>query len=146
MEITNEIKAKVVALYLGQPIAIHGKLNSGFVYGSTLDVIRKYGIDHNDTQLILKPFSQISDEDAIEVARMQFEIFRSVEAKVSRNLKEPIKVWFMRGSEILHSVDITEWNQSTITTDFLRNKGYDMPHGLLEGKTLHKAGLAIYEQ
>jgi len=71
MEITNEIKAKVFASYLGHRIKMFEqefKLaytdlnNSGRINKS------EHNIEH--CKLILRPLSEITDEDAIEVGKI----------------------------------------------------------------------------
>lgn len=68
-EITNEIKAKIFAQYLGQNILI-GKTIQGakIVTGFTISVISAG--ESPSLKLLVTPLSKITDEDAIEVAKM----------------------------------------------------------------------------
>ena len=137
MEITNEIKAKVFAQYLGQ------RTNVGKLYDIHLDGYYKCEInienwatgrlDNNQLKLILKPISKITDEDAIEVGK-----------KFGGGS-------LANGKWIVDSLFRTDESNSFYVIDiiliyqFLKSKGYDLPHYLLNGKTLQECGLAIHE-
>lgn len=148
MEITNETKAKVFAQYLGNKCyrggtpdeTLTGITDEGFYFAD--------GDLHpfkNPIKLMLKPLSAIRDEDAIEVAKLQQEF---------KNQKG-IKVGFHIDDKNNGCLDcIIEWGGYkhdywqpvySPTFQYLQNKGYDLPNYLLGGKTLQKAGLAIYE-
>lgn len=132
MEITAEIKAKVFAQYLGQKYtdetAEEPEITT--VNGETITCFELYPKAMDTAKLILKPLSAISDEDAIEVCNM-LETVNPQFFLDSLNGKG--------GVYRKHTVD------SILTYQFLQSKGYDLPHYLLDGKTLHEAGLAVYE-
>lgn len=156
MEITNETKCKVFAQYLGQRVeldnggskvrnrilcAVGGIDDGGHEY-----VKLKMGtfahavfIKENNAKLILKSLSEISDEDIDMVAKMQGFIIRndfSICFENERFKWDDGNTW----GEFTHA---SLYHQ---TADYLRSKGYDVPHFLLEYKTLQQSGLAIYEK
>jgi len=157
MEITNEIKLKVFAQYLGQKALTNkqsykdpsaGKLSQVDI--STNELVTDgeggyYLSDTSNTKLILKPLSAISDEDAIEVCKLQQE-FKE---------QKDIKVGFYIDIKNNGCLDcIIEWDGYkhdyfqpvySTTYQFLQSKGYDLPQYLLGGKTLQECGLAIYD-
>lgn len=134
MEITNEIKAKVFAQYLGQKVWYNGT-------GSTNSIMDGNKLYSNDYKLLLRPLSAITDEDAIEVANLNYvpEYFDG-DNKSAANLG---RYWVKQIREMRHD-DTPKY--VWLTFQYLQSKGYDLPHYLLGGKTLKEAGLAIYEQ
>lgn len=152
MEISNEIKAKVFAQYLGQPMkcvtgVFHANSNSmkdGVMIMSLSVMADCYEgtFKWSDFVLILKPLRDVSDEDAIEVAKI-FEPNAN-----DNNIKSALQ--FKNGiAEIFNGVyekfDLICPNASAMAYQFLQSKGYDLPQYLLGGKTLKESGLAIYE-
>ncbi len=127
MEIINEIKAKVFAQYFAQ--------NVGYTYDKRIESISCTNIAIID-YLILKPLSAITDEDAIEVAKIVFSEDKSYWT-ISQG-KACIKQ-FGKNSPFV------SFNQGVLCSQFLQSRGYDLPQYLLGGKTLQEAGLAIYE-
>lgn len=95
----------------------------------------------HEAKLILKPLSEISDEDATEVGLM-------VCTDESKSYHNHIGMSFVK----LLSVKYDEKYLGSYfpfdiidACQYLISKGYDLPHHLLNGKTLHEAGLATYE-
>lgn len=150
MDITNEIKLKVFAQYLYQKVLFDGKIK-GFLHGITnksiFDLIVLEDIDNNtpiykewnslDTKLILKPLSQISDEDLDEVNKLNIHI------ELMSKTKE-IQRQFQKNNLPLIIIANTKVYQ------MLQYKGYDLPNWLLTDsrgiwRTLKECGLAIYE-
>lgn len=180
MEISNEIKAKVFAQYLGQMcrhfpdsikdrklIAVGGiddKEYYSLRLGANGGHVGTAYIENNNWKLILKPLSKISDEDAIEVAKiLGFEILNA-EYKVHRTGKrvfivekgndefatEGCKLFFK--NESLDGFIVSNNLPHDFSPDsvclafqFLQSRGYDLPQYLLDGKTLFESNLAIYE-
>lgn len=148
MVITNEIKAKVFAQYLGQKC-------QGFIgdvkYGQSF-ILNGHGVEQvykDRMKLILKPLSEITDDDAIEFYESSF--FPQHQRRANDN---KLIEWGHNEQSILQiksdafrSVLTHVWKSDlpVYVADFLRFKGYDLPNYLLGGKTLHEAGLAIYE-
>lgn len=78
--------------------------------------------------LELTPISAISDEDAIEVAKIQFS-FSDCSEVVFFHCKEVKNhcVKIIRGTSVLKTVSINEWSFNISASDFLRSKGYAIP-------------------
>ena len=148
MEITNEIKLKVFAQYLGQKALTNkqsykdpsaGKLSQVDI--STNELVTDgeggyYLSDTSNTKLILKQLSAISDGDAIEVAKII-----SYRKTNLEHLKEDIFDFFVDDNLIIKSTVIS----INSSFQYLQSKGYDLPQYLLGGKTLKEVGMAIYE-
>jgi hypothetical protein len=130
-----EIKAKVFAHYLGQKRIWTDKPNAYKNVGDIdyFDIDNFLGtIRNKEYKLILKPLSEISDEDATELVKLH---------KPSENPLY-VKQSFVEKSQPF----IRNWViNNVINYQFLQALGYDLPHFLLGGKTLHEAGLCIYE-
>lgn len=152
MDITNDIKAKVFAKYLGQkwqwdlrgtPIL---KL-----YPSDLTEIERFEFGNN-VKLILKPLSAITDADAIEMANL----FGGITGNVTINRPTDLYNADIHFTVQIHQGEKDTWrsfcvpkyidaNTPNSFCQFLISKGYDIPNYLLQYKTLHQTGLAIYE-
>lgn len=124
MKITNEIKVKMFAKYLGERVVTRLGYNKMTV--SMLNIVNGGGCD--ELKLILKPISQISDEDANKIADISGFDYR-IECK-QFELAGALMCDLYTFSEV-HS--------------YLESKGYDLPQFLLGGKTLQESGLAAYE-
>jgi hypothetical protein len=157
MEITNEIKAKVFAQYLGQysykdysaqGLGIRreklvGVEENGIIW--IWDALSHRAENRPDAKLILKPLSSITDEDAIEVAKLQQEYEQKEEIRVAFSIDEKNNGCLDCLIEYKgYSHDYWQPVYSP-TFQYLQSKGYDLPNYLLGGKTLKEAGLAIYE-
>lgn len=156
--ITNEIKAKVFAQYLGQKIKwnvmgldMEAELVVYNPYTNYSDGIELSGLSSKpDSKLILKPLSAISDEDAIEVAKILGFSSPFISHQDSGRItigsdNGGLSIW--HDGEIL-SDDSIGGNCAPVLLfayQYLQSKGYDLPQHALGGKTLHEAGLAIYE-
>lgn len=142
MKPSNEEKARFFAQYWKQRVlcsVLHGgivKVESYFLHKDNLQ---------NGDHLILKPLSSISDEDAIEVARMSVDTERNItgikrtENSVSVKMTDTInvhqrynvKLWMSGNIEVRAKsgenwVYNHNWNQISIF-DYLRSKGYALP-------------------
>ncbi len=160
-ELNNEIKAKVFAGYLGQMVVtrtrgyIGEKRTSTFLQGTLKEVDLGMGSDclgvhlENESdicnyinyepgaecRLILKPLAAITTNHIFEVMRMYGSL------------------WIDGATLTLHS-PITKLKQAVPQIkhfpahihQYLQYEGYDLPHFLLENKTLQQADLAIYEE
>lgn len=140
MEITNEIKAKVFAQYLGQKVNAEGSrlelisvcFNHIVCYNPPIGEVEGDEVEFDfSIYLMLKPLSAITDEDAIEVAKITQENESYHNAGVGKMVVKGKWKFNMEKYFFIHQ--------------FLQSKGYDLPNYLLGGKTLHEAGLAIYE-
>jgi hypothetical protein len=126
MEITNEIKAKVFAQYLGQQFIYSGTNDNSTNELDTerLDLIFKEN-DFGECKLLLTPLSEISNKDAIELGKMAFPLYEEeLQLFYGRKIINEKRISFLRGQ-------------------FLQSQGYDLPNYLLGDKTLIEAGLAI---
>lgn len=153
MENTHEVKVKVFAQYIGQKFRVTEREH--FIQNGTLNRVGMnglLGIMRNDSffysshvdncKLILKPLNLISDEDAVEVAK----IWHKGERNDVINLSESNRIRYINNmkEQLKFSVEKDSWSLNVY--QYLQSKGYDLPNYLLEGKTLQEAGLAIYEK
>jgi hypothetical protein len=136
MAITNKIKLIVFGQYLGQ-VAQWKNLDYTDKYETEImwDNIQFF-ID-NKAYLFLKPLSEITDDDAIEV----YNIVKDVEL-LDKAKREHILSWFKNKT---NGYLVNDWDITLQAFQFLQSKGYDLPQYLLGGKTLQEVGLAIYE-
>ncbi len=156
MEITNEIKAKVFAQYLGQKVYSETdfpKRNTLLGVIEDIGVTRWYkeegGLEDSfvighlkgDTFLLLKPLSSITDEDKIELGQCFNVTTDEFDNTIYKALSDIFINQFLEKGNLTYTV-------YTILHAFqlLQSKGYDLPQYLLDGKTLKEAGLAIYEE
>lgn len=170
MEITNEIKAKVFAQYLGQMTTLR-KAGTEQNLPLTFDRLRHSEEFElwNAYQLILKPLSAISDEDCIEAYYMtQVRLLSKDKDSYSIDRKKnPINIIQVCSLETpdeyltIHTekVDLNRWfydgkKEAELESgyhnfigvyQFLQSRGYDLPNFHLGGKTLHECNLCIYE-
>lgn len=127
MEISKDIKTKVLAYYLGQPFKVILNDKSFQTTECNLGTIQ---LLNPEDVLVLKPLSAITDDEAANVFDLEYpdnSVLKST--KIDR-----VKLW------------ITDYNLSFIAVQYLQSKGYDLPHYLLGNKTLFETGLAIYEK
>lgn len=149
MEMTKEVKTKIFAENIGQKVIIESdRFTTGGVknrieetiFGVNLEgtiICYHHEINVNDgIRLLKKPITSITDEDAIKIS----DIF-GIE-----NVSDKFKVEIIK--QILR-LDFKANDSFPFTWlsvyQFLQSKEYDLPHFLLGNKTLHEAGLAIYE-
>ena len=132
---SNEIKAKVMAQYIGQPFKMI--LNSG-EFKTELLTIGMLTLLNDEDKLILKPLSEITYEHAIEVAKI-YGVIRSLDGDITeRSHKEKIK------TAVLY-VTLKYGGGRADAYQYLTSQGYDLPHYLLNGQTLQQAGMAVYK-
>lgn len=159
MQITPETIKKVMLQYHGQKVmfGFEGNKKKGILTGNcdpfgmqvfdlqnalipyhNVDMSKERGL----LQLILKPLSQISDEDAIEVAKMFYgyneQYYPKGDYEANQLIIEDAKAILFKDAQ-----DII--GKFYMCIGFLQSKGYDLPHYLLNGKTLHESNLAVYE-
>ncbi len=171
MKITEEIKAKVMLPYLGVKVDLsktqwykqEAKLRNRFIQGTLIggksDKLSAIAcIEHNiKTQnnglqwlnfstfkLILKPLSEITDKEVLEVAKLNgYKIdgdYRKYTIDITRKMLSAIRIDISIGH---HSLQVG--HNSIQAYQYLISKGYDLPHFLLGGKTLKQSGIAIYK-
>lgn len=173
MEIKNENKIKVLAQYIGCQVSIpagyafngfktddkvgefNGIRNEGFIHIGNIGGYYSFG----HFQLILKPLSAITDEDALEVAKIvgfenpevysRTEDYVLIQEKGKPVNNKSVSIWF-DGEILADGSERTTYEFSisegiSFVYQYLQSKGYDLPQYLLGGKTLKEAGLCIYE-
>ena len=148
--VTNEVKAKVFAQYLGCKTAgifendfiLKGVFQSAYedndfiaAIGSKEVFIEQHEVYVEDLKLILKPLSSITDEDAIEVAKI---------LKPNDEHTHNSEYGKMYVKQLFDGVMHTAMKYFSLY-QFLQSKGYDLPNYHLNGLTLKEAGLCIYE-
>jgi hypothetical protein len=156
MEITDEIKAKVFAQYLGQymtyPVDVRFTEWGIGSNGTITDL--KGGLYNPDLcRLSLKPLTSITDEDIGGVIKIEFgqgdspTIFRVKDTTAIRFNVNGIekRILFQRYCNNDPIESNTPLKRTLAIYQYLQSKGYDVPQWLLGWKTLHGAGLAIYE-
>jgi len=127
-EITLENKAKLFAVYLGQKIILTGDYNRNLynVQPYSLSLIIK---GNNSTSLKLKPLSEITDEDAIEVAMLCFaykEGYYITKTEILNDAKNEGHGLIKKIIDNKLPLSITAYAISGVI-DFLRSKGYALP-------------------
>lgn len=142
MEITSEIKAKVFAQYWNGEV--------GYFDGTIAfpPILQKHKVKYLNLnldftfekyKLILKPLSIITDEDAKQI---------SIVGLPTQNY-----IWCATsGKDLVNAINNKRcWSFYYKNADWFAIKqklidlGYDVFNSLIENKTLHEAGLAIYE-
>lgn len=145
MEITDEIKIKIIAQYLGQNVVIPENYQfSGLRTDATIGeltgiqdcFIKINGISgfypYKDFKLILKPLSSITNEDCVFMLKMTLgENYSDVDEEKNKKIFE---IAFLERKGFNSRI-----------YQYLMSRGYDLPQYLLEDKTLQQSGLAIYE-
>lgn len=141
MEITNEIKAKVFAQYLGH-ICRYDMEGRPFRGTDKNELLTTENLAllcfSNHRKMVLKPLSAITDEDAIYLAKVVYPDWKT-RFDDSFNFSGI-------GRDIVCATYKGRYSEIKLNyAQFLQSRGYDLPQYLLDGKTLHEAGLAIYE-
>ncbi|HWY11952.1 MAG TPA: hypothetical protein VN026_11535 [Bacteroidia bacterium] len=152
MEITNDIRTKVFAQYIGQKVYHSVKMVTGEREDMGLmdldyELLNIYSEDSDyKGQLLLKSLKNITDEDMIWVydtcknLHEQRKINPEFVKENSMSL-EDMKLQINNG----HAHYTGGWLCNTWVFQYLLSKGYDLPQYLLGYKTLHEVGLAAYE-
>lgn len=147
MEITNKIKSIVFAPYIGQLTYYDYTINRGIKRSQLRSVSNDGSImvwdeqykcleNNPECKLILKPLSDLTNEDATKVSYL-IGYDREYDDKIQLGKKFIDDVFINNGCYLFTSI--------LIVTQYLQSKGYDLPNYLLGGKTLGESGLSIYE-
>ncbi|MES2285815.1 MAG: hypothetical protein V4547_09025 [Bacteroidota bacterium] len=137
MEITNEIKAKIFAQYLGQKIQWRDTSETEVTTLTISELDRSEKITFLCIKLLLKPLFAISDEDALAISViMQFTELEEETTKIEYIKQVIPNLYPCSSCSKLIVLNVFQ---------FLQSKGYDLPQYLLGGKTLFESGLAIYK-
>lgn len=139
MQITNEIKAKVFAPYVGSECEYkwwnrEDEIFKGKIIPKIFESL--YNNDGVITYCVakLKPLNAITDEDAIELTKILF--WKYQDAKNGRSI--------ITNLDLCNDL-LTGFEMFTIC-QFLQSRGYDLPNFHLSGKTLFECGLCIYNE
>lgn len=146
MEITNKTKVKIFAPYIGcltyddlgrfggirreRLMEIHAD-GCLMIWDEPLQTLE----NRPSCKLILKPLSEITDEDAKEAIKIWGEAPYPFGA-----ITEDSRPSKWRRVIIEHSKELP-----IFVYQYLQSKGYDLPNYLLGGKTFFECELAIYE-
>ena len=139
MENTLENKAKFFAQYFSQHVLYFSSDFLRKIDNLTLDSVE------NDDYLELKPLSQISDEDAINVAKLVSPMLFEGRGKNGGHYIDKSEIWWYSvkhdGKTLMVDIDLDGYvfeydevdeyerpSRSLIGTDFLRSKGYALPY------------------
>ena len=139
MENTLENKAKFFAQYFGQHVLYFSSDFLRKIDNLTLDSIE------DDDFLELKPLSQISDEDTIEVAKLVSPMLFEGRGKNGGHYIDKSETWWYsvkhNGKTLMVDIDLDGYvfeydevdeykrpSRSLIGTDYLRSKGYALPY------------------
>lgn len=154
MELSNEIKKQISFQYFGQQYRYKNEFGTfGGIIGNdeSLHHFPKH-ISSDSFRIILKPLISITDEEAIEMAK----IFGGVDGEIILNRPTDLKNDDIHFSvQVYRNVpDFKSYSTPKYWIDgygieayqWLQSKGYDLPHYLLGGKTLQESGLAIYKK
>ncbi len=146
MEIPKEIKEKVFAQYLGQRWRFQGdKRDHVKLYLTDInDILNNPEFNDRDIELVLKPISSITDEDALECMRILKQYGHPWVRYNIQGIVKCVKEWLVFKWDIAFKYNPSPRILNMFVYEYLKSKGYDLPHYLLDGKTLREAGLASY--
>ncbi len=157
-QISNEKKAKAFANYYGQPLSVNNQKKM-VIDGKFIDLIlsgelASYSFSE-DVKIVLKPFNQMTDDDAIEVAKIlgkrYYEELFPEEKPQDLKINKMSGVYYIGDCLINLTTKVITYRRHPDSVamfqayQYLQSKGYDLPNYFLGGKTLHESGLAIYE-
>lgn len=137
MNSSNEFLARVYGAY--NTVTVKSQFGVHTLFGVTTEGVyvsvgkERLFREFQGSSLLLTPLSQISDEDAIEVAALMACPNSSVKSKIEWGKYYIMQIIRLNGTySCLHL---------TKTIDYLRSKGYDAGYG--EIPSLIEAGIAI---
>ncbi len=142
--ITNEIKARVFAQYMPNTILINGE-ESNFVSINRSGRINRSEHNPDACQLILKPLSAITDEDAIRCSKYSgwdLEITSDSSRQSCIDCGKRVAGEYQRNYSKA-CINGTEWLQ---IYQYLQSKGYALPYMEYSVEDLVKAGIYKLEE
>lgn len=151
MEISKEIKAKVFAQYLGEKInennsTLYDTMVSVDLFNESICTSNHITYKLDEVKLVLKPLSSITDEHMIWVYDTSHNLHQQRKLYPKEVAEKSMSLDDMKLQMNNRSVFMTGgWLCNTWNYQYLLSKGYDLEQFLLGYKTLHEAGLAIYE-
>ena len=133
---TNDIKFKVQLEYFNCKIK---STKMGINCDWTTITDKTASRLNEDFVLLLNPLSSLTDEDAFVIYKLNnFRAFNGKRTVPSKGITQWLIGKYFSGRKV-------KWDFNLASYQYLQSKGYDLPHYLLDGKTLKEAGLAIYE-
>lgn len=122
-QIPQEFFERFAFLYYGQKVL---RVTSEMCVRVGMD---GWNISHTSNYLELRSLADITDEDAIELVKIKYPLFRDLECKVARpiNRQNNIRVVFYRDEKPCEYSQFTEWNLEIFQIDFLRSRSYLLP-------------------
>ncbi len=175
-KLTNEEAQKIFSLYgIGTPVKFDNKdwvINALGKKYCTLENGAKTGVYYTECKLLLTPLEKISDEDAIEVARILIDEYVEVIDRIEDDkfLLKSSKLDYVLAFEIDGEISVSQRKKKSNFSmplieaechlcnmhvfhayQYLISKGYDVPQFIsighkLNGKTCTQLGLAIEKQ
>lgn len=157
MEIAKEIKLKIFAQYLGQMVYRGGTPDEKLVGVTDDSLIYDDGDEFNifnDHKLLLRPLTSITDDEAIEMAKLfgcdslknAKLLINRPEDKNNPDINFSVQVYTLSPEYMSYSTP-KYWSNGYGTNEYqwLQTKGFDLPHYLLGGKTLKECDLCYYQ-
>lgn len=160
-QLTNQEKAKVFSMYLGCPVYDSYNEKEGILFAvdintsgmDNIKVLHKvvWDLKYYDCKLLLTPLSSITDDDAIEVAKIHLPIFYNdeFEFETRREVKDKLFVIvFRKGGVFYEKIPIQLYSCSPLVFQYLVSKSYAVPlffgiNHCANGKTAIELGIAI---
>lgn len=152
MNISNDIKCKVFALYLEQKInennsTFYDTMVSVDLFNESIHTSNHITYKLDEVKLVLKPLSSITDEHIVWVHDTvhNFHEQRKLRPDWAKNVTPPFKdLKDMISNGLAHYKG--GYLSDSAVHQYLISKGYDVPLMLLGWKNLEQSGLAIYEE
>lgn len=149
MEIDKYGKALALAPYIGNDIKIENDV--AVMCGINMfgqietDNGLRWDIETDDIKLTsIKPLNAISNEDAIEVAKILAIDYDNNETSEKHFDLAGFRVWINELFTERFAIYTGTGNEILMCIYCLQAKNYDLPNFHLNGQTLKEAGLAIY--
>lgn len=156
-KITDQAAAKIFAMYLGCEVYDQfSNINNRTLVEVNIngECLIKSKTKHNrscsEIKLLLTHLSSITDEDAIEVCKIDYDIFRNTgySFKVGKKYKNEKVVFCIKSDSQNEIIPIKLYSVSSLAAQYLISKGYAVPIWLginhpLNGKTPIELGIAI---
>lgn len=141
----------IAGSYQNAPVLYNGVVRE--VYGVNINCVALFTetdefecVEHEESQLILTPLSKISDEDAVEVAKM-LNYREDVDmSELLEHMKDVINI--RKVGDVFGNIDSKNIADNDVSPmvilriyDFLRSRSYDCGYGSIQ--SLIQAGIAV---
>jgi hypothetical protein len=131
MEISNEIRIKILAQYLGQRITLDNGKTTELLTIHLLDKLITNGLWWTDLKLILKPQST-----SMAMGVEDYKSMKEIESITEQLLKDTVGK-----DDFVYKMMLSSY----LSFQYSISKGIDLPNFLLGGKTLYESNLCVYE-